>query len=76
MRRHNFKVGRSSNKIMNLDGCMHLGKNIEINWNIVMVIRKVKNNECIINIFKGSKSGLDSSARFEKVNIFNICFLL
>lgn len=42
MRRHNFKVGRSSNKIMNLDGCMHLGKNIEINWNIVMVIRKVK----------------------------------
>lgn len=61
---------------MNLDGCMHLGKNIEINWNIVMVIRKVKNNECIINIFKGSKNGLDSSARFEKVNIFNICFLL
>lgn len=55
---------------MNLDGCMHLG--LEYCYGDT----KSKNNECIINIFKGSKNGLDSSARFEKVNIFNICFLL
>lgn len=65
-----FKVGRSSNKIMNLDGCMYLG--LEYCYGDM----KSKNNECIINIFKGLKNGLDLLVRFEKVNIFNICFLL